>query len=83
MNWGQGLKRVSAVLWVLAAVFCIGYTGVAISTGEEHSAGFYALLFPLAIVVPWLAHKATCWVIQGFTAARVLVHKLISVSLGT
>lgn len=71
MNWEQGLKRVSAVLWALVAVFCIGYTGVAISVGEKHSVGFYALLFTLAIVVPWLGHKATCWVIQGFSAARV------------
>ena len=71
MNWEQGLKRVSAVLWVLIGMFCIGYTAVAISMGEEHSVGFYALLFALAVVVPWLAHKATYWVVQGFTATRV------------
>lgn len=66
MNWEQGLTRVSAVIWTLAALFCIGYTGVAISIGEEHSVGLYALLFALAVVVPLGAHKATCWVIRGF-----------------
>ena len=66
MNWEQGLTRVSAVTWALAALFCIGYIGVAISIGEDHSAGLYALLFALAVVVPLGAHKATCWVIRGF-----------------
>lgn len=66
MSWKQGLTRVSAVVWALAALFGIGYTGVAISIGEEHSVALYALLFALAVVVPFSAHKATCWVIRGF-----------------
>jgi hypothetical protein len=66
MNWEQGLTRVSAIVWISAALFGIGYTGVAMSIGEEHSVALYTLLFALAVVVPFGAHKATCWIIHGF-----------------
>lgn len=71
MNWEQGLRRVSAVLWTLVALFFVGYTAMAIIVGEKHSVLLYLLLFNLAAVIPFIAHKVTCWVtcwvIRGFT----------------
>jgi hypothetical protein len=70
MNWGQGLKRVSILWWTCVAIFSIGYTTTAIISGEEHSMFLYLLLFALAVVVPFGAHKVTCWVARGFTTKQ-------------
>lgn len=67
MNWELGLKRISTLLWALVAMSCIGYTTLAILSGEEHSFLLWLLLFVLAIGVPFVGHKSTCWVIQGFS----------------
>ena len=68
MNWGQGLKRVSILLWTCVAIFSIGYVGSAIIEGEKHSVFSYLFLFALAVVAPFFAHKVTFWVARGFTA---------------
>lgn len=67
MNIKTGLERVSAVFWCIPALAMCAL-GVAIlleSSGQRAQGG---VLILGGILVPFVAHKITCWIIAGFFA---------------
>ena len=68
MNWNLGLRHISAVVWgIIGAVY--GGAFLLIGFNDAH-AGRTILLAALVLGALFLAHKLTCWVINGFFAKK-------------
>ena len=64
MNWNQGLQRVSAVFWGFIAIACIMGGVASLFKNSGWGDALLLLTFPIPL---YFAHKATCWIINGFS----------------
>jgi hypothetical protein len=65
MNWGQGLKRVSVLWWIFVALWVIAGVGWELQQAYPRQSPhwlLWALLFVPALLIPFVLHKATCWI---------------------
>ena len=65
MNWNLGMRRVSAVFWGAISLFVLIGFGFQLA-GERPSENFVA--FSLGFIALAVCHRATCWVIDGFSS---------------
>ena len=75
MNWRLGLRRISATWWSFCGVMAVGLTIIlsldhAREQGMAYASGYGVVVggFLLGLIV--LAHKVTCWIIEGFFSAK-------------
>lgn len=72
MNWGEGLKRISAVFWGVVALLGV-WAGIATLLAQSTQVEVLVLgIAAAALAYP--AHKYSCklvaWVVEGFTSPR-------------
>lgn len=70
MNWREGLHRVSAVFWGFWGILAITFAAVGIFQGMSMSDGPLLVGLSLAaLVFCYVAHRITCWLVNGFTSS--------------
>ena len=67
MNWKIGLARISLVFWGGWSIVLIG---IAVFTMFEDKNILNALPMLLTVVVFYVLHRVTCWIIEGFFSKR-------------
>jgi hypothetical protein len=75
MNWNQGLRRISAVAWGCVAAFAAIVVWAlawdeARANGVAQAIGYGIAIGIFAFGLILLAHRVTCWVIDGFFTSK-------------